>query len=73
MSYSVSKYPKLNRDRTLYNYCSAKKIYFASTPSKIMLLEKKESCLSSKAIQLLKRKTVIIHSKTGMLLFSENR
>jgi len=54
------------KEKTLYNYYSAKKIYLACTPSKLVLLEKKKT---KPVLSLVSRNTVIINSKTGMLLF----
>ncbi len=57
-------------DRTLYSFHSAKKIYFAKTPFKYLLLEKKET-VSMKTVSLTARNTILLNSKDGMLLFSD--
>ena len=59
------KTANMNRGKTLYNFYSAKKIYLASTPSKLLLVEKKEKPV----LNLVSRNTVIINTKNGMLLF----
>ena len=56
-------------EKTLYSFYSAKKIYFAKTPYKYYLLEKKKS--SQKIVSLTSRKTILTNSKNGMLLFPE--
>ena len=59
------KTANINRGKTLYNFYSANKIYLASTPSKLLLVEKKEKPV----LNLVSRNTVIINTKNGMLLF----
>ena len=53
----------------LYTFHSAKKIYFAKTPSKYMLMEKKVSCTNTKVLSLVSRNTVLISKEDGVLLF----
>lgn len=53
----------------LYVFRSAKKIYFAQTPSKYLLMEKKETVPSRKAVSLVSRNTVVISRENGVLLF----
>lgn len=58
------------KEKTLYNYCSSKKIYLACTPSRLVLLEKKKN---KQVLSLVSRNTVIINTKTGMLLFPNTK
>ena len=58
------------KEKTLYNYYSSKKIYLASTPSKLLLLEKKKS---KPVLSLVSRNPVIINTKNGMLLFPNSK
>lgn len=53
----------------LYTFCSAKKIYFAHTPSKYLLMEKKKTSSQTRVISLVSRNTVLISKKNGVLLF----
>ena len=46
------------KERTLYNYYSAKKIYLTKTPAKYILVERKDSSLI-KTISLTSRDTVV--------------
>ncbi len=54
---------------SLYTFHSAKKIYFAQTPSKYLLMERKESNPSNRVLSLISRNTVLINKDTGLLLF----
>lgn len=58
-----------NHVTNLYTYHSAKKIYFAHTPSKYLLMEKKMSSPSTRVISLVSRNTVVISKENGALLF----
>ena len=62
-----------NIDKHYYTYHSAKKIYFAKTPSKYILLEKKDVKPSVITLSLVSRNTVVISKESGMLLFPKNR
>ena len=53
------------KEKTLYNFYSAKMIYFEITPSKVLLVEKKPKLVLS----LVSRNTVIINKKNGILLY----
>ena len=53
----------------LYTFYSAKKIYFAHTPSKYLLMEKKASSPSTRVLSLVSRNTVVINKENGVLLF----
>ena len=53
----------------LYTFRSAKKIYFAQTPSKYLLMEKKESSPSTRVLSLFSRNTFLISRENGILLF----
>ena len=57
----------------LYTYLSAKKIYLACTPSKYILLEKKDVKPSVLSLSLVSRNTVVISKENGMLIFPNNR
>ena len=59
-------------EKTLYNFHSAKKIYLACTPSKYVLLEKKEKVFFVKTVSLKNRNTVVIN-RNGMLVFPDTR
>jgi hypothetical protein len=69
MKISLGEYKKDVIEKNLYTFYSAKKIYFASTPSKYFLLEKKDDKPQVKSISLCSRNTVVICKKNGMLLF----
>jgi hypothetical protein len=58
-----------NQGANLYTFYSAKKIYFAQTPSKYLLMEKRETSPSTKVVSLVSRNTVLISRENGMLLF----
>ena len=58
-----------NQESNLYTFYSAKKIYFAQTPSKYLLMEKRETSPSTKVVSLVSRNTVLISKENGMLLF----
>lgn len=58
-----------NNATNLYTFYSAKKIYFAQTPSKYLLMEMKETCPNTKVVSLVSRNTVVISRENGMLLF----
>ena len=66
MEMKVREEQSYSKERTLYNYYSSKKIYLACTPSKLVLLEKKKS---KPVLSLVSRNTVIINTKSGLLLF----
>ena len=51
----------------LYTYLDAKKIYFAVTKDKYLLIEKNPSS-ESKSISLVSRKTTITNKLNGLLL-----
>ncbi len=55
----------------IYTFYSAKKIFFAMTPSRAMLLEKKEDKI--KAISLISRNPIVISKDSGMLLFPKSK
>ena len=57
-----------SKSRTLYNFYSAKTIYFARTPFKFFLIEKKNPSSSVQSVSLTSRNTVLIHKKTGISL-----
>lgn len=59
--------------KNVYTYYSAKKIFFAMTPSKAMLLEKKEDNTRVKAISLISRNPIVISKDTGMLIFPKKK
>lgn len=63
---------KQYNEKTLYNFYSANKIYLACTPSRIMLLEKKDRKSNVKSISLVSRNAVVVNKKTGILLFPDN-
>jgi hypothetical protein len=69
MKISLEEYTKDDIGKNLYTFCSAKKIYLASTPYKYFLLEKCEDKPIIKSISLCSRNTVVICKKNGMLLF----
>ena len=58
-----------NMGKHLYTYLSAKKIYLARTPSKYILLEKKDVKPSVLTLSLVSRNTVVISKDNGMLIF----
>ena len=58
-----------NLDKHYYTYHSAKKIYLACTPSKYILLEKKDVKPSVITLSLVSRNTVVISKENGILLF----
>ena len=60
-------------DKHVYTYHSAKKIYLACTPSKYILLEKKDIKPSVLTLSLVSRNTVVISKENGMLIFPKNR
>ena len=60
-------------DKHVYTYHSAKKIYLACTPSKYLLLEKKDIKPSVLTLSLVSRNTVVISKENGMLIFPKNR
>lgn len=60
---------RLQHSKTIYNYQSSKKIYFSNNSSKCYLFEKKESS-AIQGCQLLLRDPVVIHSKTGLVVYS---
>ncbi len=62
-----------NINKHLYTYYSAKKIYLACTPSKYILLEKKDVKPSVLTLSLVSRNTVVISKENGMLIFPNNR
>ena len=60
--------PKSN----LYTFCSARKIYFAKTKAKSMLIEKKDyhtNCV----ISLVSHNPIIYCKNNGMVLFPKNK
>ena len=61
------------KEKTLYNYCSAKKIYFSYTPSKYVLLEKKDHKLFTSFVSLTSRDTMVVSTKDGTLLFPNTK
>ncbi len=73
MRYKIENIQKEVNKKTLYNFYSAKEIYLARTPSKVILLEKKNQIKSNiKSISLASRNTVVVNKKTGILLFPDN-
>ena len=70
MELKVNDEHTVAKEKTLYNYYSSKKIYLASTPSKLLLLEKKKS---KPVLSLVSRNPVIINTKNGMLLFPNSK
>lgn len=54
-------------NKNIYTYCSAKKIYFAKTAAKCMLIEKKDYH-SNGVISLISHNPIIV-SKKGIILF----
>ena len=73
MRANLNELKQYNANKNLYTYHSAKKIYFACTPSKFILLEKKESKPSVITLSLVSRNTVVISKKNGMLIFPKNK
>jgi len=61
-----------NHATNLYTFQDAKKIYFAKTPSKYYLIEKKTSSPSTRVLSLFARKTVLISKENGILLFPKS-
>ena len=72
MRINLEEYQHNNKEKTLYNYYSAKKIYFACTPSKYLLIEKKDTKVSVRTVSLKSHNAFLI-SKDGMLFFPEKR
>ena len=58
-----------NNATQLYTFYSAKKIYYAQTPSKCLLIEKKESSPSTRVLSLVSRNTILYSKEEGILLF----
>lgn len=74
MRIDLNKFKRDEAKKNLYTFYSAKKIYLARTPSKLVLLEKKENVKPSvKSLSLCTRNTVVISKKNGILLFPTNR
>ena len=61
-----------NEKKSLYTFHSAKKIYFAQTSSKYLLIEKKNNS-EIKTVSLSKRNTIIKSKENGILIFPKSR
>lgn len=72
MRTSLTDLKKENKKNT-YIFHSAKKIFYATTSSKAMLLEKKENKSEIKAVSLISRNPVVISKDNGMLLFPKSK
>ncbi|MBP5678980.1 MAG: hypothetical protein J6X28_04055 [Bacilli bacterium] len=57
-----------NRETSRYTFYSAKKLYFARTPSKCLLMEKNE-VPKNRGLSLNSRRTTIMSRENGILLF----
>lgn len=57
---------------SLYTYLDSKKIYFATTKDKYLLIEKNQN-YQNKSISLISRKTTITDKDNGLLLFPKNK
>ena len=73
MRVNLNESKQANMGKNLYTYLSAKKIYLACTPSKYILLEKKDVKPSVLTLSLVSRNTVVISKENGMLIFPCNR
>lgn len=73
MGVNLNGLKQYNMNKNLYTYHSAKKIYFACTPSKFILLEKNESKPSVMPLSLISRNAVVINRKNGMLIYPKNK
>lgn len=59
--------------KNVYTFHSAKKIFFARTPSKTMLLEKKDNKTKIKAVSLISRNPIVFNKDSGMLLYPKSK
>ena len=73
MRVNLNELKQDNMGKHVYTYHSAKKIYLACTPSKYILLEKKDMKPSVLTLSLVSRNTVVISKENGMLIFPKNR
>ena len=64
--------PIRNNVPNLYTFQAAKKIYFAQTPSRYLLMELRETSPSTKVLSLVSRNAVVISKENGMLLFPKS-
>ena len=72
MGLVLERYIKDDKEKTLYNYYAAKKIYFVSTPTRFILLEKNNSSMNTE-VSLTKRNTCVRTKENGILLFPKEK
>jgi len=61
----------IKKDKCIYTFYSAKKIYLAYFPNKVVLLEKNDSFTNKKkTVSLCSRETVVTYKETNLVLYS---